>query len=124
MVMDLDLEERTTRKKKLRTDSATGTSTMENTGVLGFNPNWYIKEKKAKAANRSGACEAQGRVGRRRLVAAYSVTGAQVIAHAGMTQEQEQKKERHQIQARGGVLDPARRRQHQRSADTTGTSTR
>jgi hypothetical protein len=122
--MDLDLEERITRKKKLRTDSATDASTVENTGVLGFNPNRHIKEKKAKAANRSGACEAQGRVGQRWLVAAYSVTGTQVIAHAGMTQEQEQKKERHQIQARGGVLDPARRRQHQRSADTTGTSTR
>jgi hypothetical protein len=38
--------------------------------------------------NRYSACAAQGRA-ERRLADAYSVTGARVIAHAGMTQEQE-----------------------------------
>jgi hypothetical protein len=41
MVLDLDLEEMTMSKEKPRTSSATGASTVENTGVLGlgFNPN-------------------------------------------------------------------------------------
>jgi hypothetical protein len=90
MVVDLDLEEKTARKEKLRTSLATGASTVENTVVLGlgFNPNRHIKErnKKVKATNRSGDCEAQGRAERRRLAGAYSVAGAQVIAHTGMTQ--------------------------------------
>jgi hypothetical protein len=41
MVVDLDLKEKTARKEKPRTGSATGASAVENTGVLelGFNPN-------------------------------------------------------------------------------------
>jgi hypothetical protein len=48
MVMDLDLEEKTMRKEKLRTGSTTGAITMENTGMLGlgFNPNRHNKVRK------------------------------------------------------------------------------
>jgi hypothetical protein len=48
MVMDLDLEEMTVRKEKPMIDSATGTSTVENTDMLGlgFNPSWHNKGRK------------------------------------------------------------------------------
>jgi hypothetical protein len=64
MVVDLDLEEMTTRKEKPRTGLATGASVVENTDVLGlgFIPNRYNKErhKKQEEAIRSGTREAQG----------------------------------------------------------------
>jgi hypothetical protein len=79
MVVDLDLEEMTMRKDKPWTGSATDASTVENSSVLGlgFNPNQHIKEKnkKAIAANISGAGEAERRVDRRRLAGAYSEAG-------------------------------------------------
>jgi hypothetical protein len=43
---------------------------------------------------------------------AYFIAGARVIAHAGMTQEQEKKKKWCQIQTRGREHDPAWRHQH------------
>jgi hypothetical protein len=88
---------------------------------LGYNPNWHIKEsnKKAKAANRSGACEAQGRAKWHWLADAYSIAGARVIAHASMTQEQEQEKKQCQIQSCGREHDPAQWHQHQWPAETT-----
>jgi hypothetical protein len=36
MVVDLDIEEMPVRKEKPRTGSATGTSTVENTDMLGL----------------------------------------------------------------------------------------
>jgi hypothetical protein len=50
MVMDLDLEEKTMRKEKLRTGSATSTSMVDNTSMpgLGYNPNWHNKGRPKK----------------------------------------------------------------------------
>jgi hypothetical protein len=86
LAVDVDLDKKTVRKEKSRTGSTTGASAVENTGVLGlgFNPNWHIKENKqeVKVANRSNAGAAQRRAWRRLLSNTYSITGAQVIAHA------------------------------------------
>jgi hypothetical protein len=94
MVMDLDLEEMTVRKEKPRIDSATGKSTVENTDMLelGFNLSWHNKGRKQEKATRSSAREAQGRAEQHQLADVYSVVGARVIAHAGMTQDREEKK--------------------------------
>jgi hypothetical protein len=43
MLVDLDLEEKTTRQEKSRTDSATGVL------GLGFNPNQHMRERNKKA---------------------------------------------------------------------------
>jgi hypothetical protein len=64
MMMNLNLEEKTTRKEKPTIGSATGTSTVENTDVLGlgFSPNRHNKErpKKTRKAIGSGVREARG----------------------------------------------------------------
>jgi hypothetical protein len=53
----------------------------------------------------------------------YSVAGARVITHAGMTQDREQKKERRQIHMHSEGLDTTCRRQQGWSAETTDIAT-
>jgi hypothetical protein len=79
---------------------------------LGFNPNRHITEKKEESKKWPTDSVLVQHKEELSGTNAYFIAGARVIAHAGMTQEQEKKKKWCQIQTRGGEHDPAWRHQH------------